>query len=123
MELERKYNVIKESYAQYAAREDSILKSQGEAGLLESKLYLNDFLFSTEEIFPGLWDRIKKYDRAFEQAGRSGAMQHVVNTIYTLSSLSGAGEREQFLDGEKAGFRDDPIMIELLDELKELVKP
>ncbi|MBW8002982.1 MAG: hypothetical protein FVQ80_13355 [Planctomycetes bacterium] len=66
---------------------------------------------------------IKKYERAFEQAGRSTAMQDVVDTIYTLSSLGEAGEREKFLNGEKARFRDDPIMLELLDELRELIKP
>ncbi|GAH64254.1 unnamed protein product, partial [marine sediment metagenome] len=51
--IQKNYNAIIESYAQYAAREDSILTSLGEDGLIESKLHLNAFLASTEESFPG----------------------------------------------------------------------
>lgn len=114
---------IEESYKRYAAREDTVLKTQGDEGLIESKLHLNAFLASTDEFFPGLWTRIKRYDMAFEQAGRSSAMQDVIDILYELSTQSSREAREKFIIGEMAIYRNDPIMLELLEELRELIKP
>ena len=113
---------IESSYNRYAAREDDILGRSGEEGLIQSKLYLDNFLASTEEVFPGLWQRIKKYDRAFELAGRSSAMQDAADIIYELSTRNTPGAQERFLNNEINRNRDDEIMVDLLNDLKELVK-
>ena len=113
---------IESSYNRYAAREDTLLGQYGEEGLIESKLHLDNFLASTEDIFPGLWQRIKKYDRAFELAGRSSAMQDAADIIYELSTRNTPGAQERFLNNEISRNRGDEIMIDLLNELKELVR-
>lgn len=113
---------IESSYNRYASREDNILGRYGEEGLIQSKLHLDNFLASTEDLFPGLWKRIKKYDRAFELAGRSSAMQDAVDIIYDLTTRTSAGSQERFLNNEINRSRNDEIMVELLKELKELVK-
>jgi len=113
---------IESSYNRYAAREDDILGRSGEEGLIESKLHLNNFLASAEDIFPGLWQRIKKYDRAFELAGRSSAMQDAADIIYELSTRNTPGAQERFLNNEISRNQGDEIMVELLNELKSLVK-
>lgn len=113
---------IESSYNRYAAREDTLLGQYGEEGLIESKLHLDNFLASTEDIFPGLWQRIKKYDRAFELAGRSNAMQDAADIIYELSTRNTPGAQERFLNNEISRNRGDEIMIDLLNELKELVR-
>jgi len=113
---------IESNYNRYTAREDTILGRSGEEGLIESKLHLDNFLASTEEIFPGLWQRIKKYDRAFELAGRSSAMQDAADIIYELSTRNTPGSQERFLNNEISRNQGDEIMIELLNELKSLVK-
>ena len=114
------YNKIIESYKQYATREDALLGSKGEAGLVEAKLHLNAFLASTEESFPGLWNRIKHYDSAFEKAGRTGALEDMNDVLYELSLRAKPQERQQYLEMEIERRRDDALMAGLLKELKNL---
>ena len=113
---------IESSYNRYTEREDNLLGQYGEEGLIESKLYLDNFLASAEDIFPGLWQRIKKYDRAFELAGRSSAMRDAADIIYELSTRNTPGAQERFLNNEISRNRNDEIMVDLLNELKELVR-
>jgi len=118
--IEASYNRILASYREYASREDSLLSAKGDAALVEAKLHLNAFLASTEESFPGLWNRIKRYDGAFEKAGRSGALEDLNDLLYELSLRSRQPEREQFLDAEIRRRRGDSLMTRLLTELKGL---
>jgi hypothetical protein len=69
--VETELNRIRRTYQDYASKEDGVLNSKGETGIVEAKLYLDTFLAS-ENIrasFPGFEDRIKRYDRAFLSAG------------------------------------------------------
>ena len=115
---------IQEKYAGYAAKEDAVLSEQGDAGLLETKLYLDDFLTyePLEAKFPGLWRRIKKYDRAFEKEGRESAFQDVIDIIYDLSEVTGDSQRLSILDDELQRNTDSPLKQELLEELKILIQ-
>ncbi len=115
------YDAIVRGYREYTAQEDRALAAKGEdAGLLESKLYLNAFLASSESAFPGLWERIKRYDTAFEKAGRSSALQDVSDILYELSLRDGPQERRQFLDAEQTRLSGDSLMTDLIGELKEV---
>ena len=118
--IEASYNRIVASYREYAAKEDSLISAKGEDALVEAKLHLNAFLSSSEESFPGLWNRIKRYDGAFEQAGRTGALEDVNDVLYELSLRRAAAERRQFLDAEIQRRRGDPLMSQLLTDLKGL---
>ena len=118
--IEASYNRIVASYRDYAAKEDSLVSAKGEDALVEAKLHLNAFLASGEESFPGLWNRIKRYDGAFEQAGRTGALEDVNDILYELSVRRAAAERRQFLDAEIQRRRGDALMSQLLTDLKGL---
>jgi hypothetical protein len=118
--IETSYNRIVASYREYAAKEDSLLSAKGENGLVEAKQHLNTFLISTEESFPGLWTRIKRYDAAFAKDGREGALEDVNDVLYELSLRKTAAERRQFLDAELQSRRGDQLMNQLLTELKGL---
>ena len=113
---------IESSYNRYVAREDDILGRSGEEGLIESKMHLDNFIASTEDIFPGLWQRIKKYDRAFELAGRESAIQDTADIIYELTTRATPGAQERFLNNEINRNRGDELMVDLLNEIKELVR-
>jgi len=94
-----------------------LLKSKGQDGLVEAKLHLNTFLASSEDTFPGLWNRIKRYDAAFEQAGRSSAIDDINEIVYELSLRDRSEAKVLFLETEMVRSREDPLMNELLDEM------
>ena len=123
-EAEENYVTIQRDYARYAVKEDLVLKRSGETGLFESRLYLDEFLNSEplKSTLPGLWERIERYDRAYKQVGREDALQDVINIVYDLSEFRESTERAAFLDEEIALSMENQIRVELLEELKHLVR-
>ena len=119
--VERRYNKLVDNYQEYARREDALLNARGEDALVQSKLYLNAFLTASEESFPDLWDRIKRYDEAFEKAGRASAAEDLSDILFEISVRSRPESRELFLESEKARYQDVPEMVDLIDDLTDLV--
>ena len=121
--LENRLKELGASYRQYASSEDGVLVSRGDQGLLESKLLLDDFLTSdrVEQLFPGLWNRIKRYDRAFEQVGREAAMQDLADVMGDLSFYDDAAQKTRYLDSQIGAARDDPALAEVLDRVRGLI--
>ena len=119
--VELRYNKLVDNYQEYARREDALLNARGEDALVQSKLYLNAFLTASEESFPDLWDRIKRYDEAFEKAGRSSAAEDLSDILFEISVRSRPESRELFLESEKARYQDVPEMVDLIDDLTDLV--
>jgi chromosome segregation ATPase len=122
-EYEEAYNVLRERYGQYGEREEAILSESDRPDLLAAKLELDKFLASdiVREVFPGLIERLKRYDRAFEEAGRETVAQEVIEIVYDMSFFETEREREDFLEEEKERYIDDPMMLDLIDELIALV--
>jgi hypothetical protein len=118
--LEAGYNQILGSYRKYADKEDSLLSAQKEEGLTPARGYLNSFLSAADSAFPGLSNRINRYDEAYLKTGRSDAMEEVKELLSDLSARPDPQERRKFLDGELARRKGDPLMVELLRELKTL---
>jgi hypothetical protein len=124
LEIERTFEELRQGYRRYAQTENRVLAAQGEAGLLETKLHLDDFLTSDvmEQSFPGLWSRIKKYDQAFEDVGRRVAVQDLTDTVYELSLYDNDAERIQYLEQQILANEGNEPMIELLEEIKDLLQ-
>ncbi len=122
-EYEEAYNVLRERYGAYGDREEAILSESDRPDLLAAKLELDKFLASdiVREVFPGLIDRLKRYDRAFEEAGRETVAQEVIEIVYDMSFFETEREREDFLEQEKERYVDEPMMLDLIDELIALV--
>jgi chromosome segregation ATPase len=120
--VERRYNKLVDNYQEYARQEDALVAAQGERGLVQSKLHLNTFLSASEESFPGLWDRIKRYDEAFEKAGRTSAAEDLSDILFELSVRDRTESRDLFLESEKTRYRDVPAMVDLIDDLRVLVR-
>ena len=121
--VERRYDKLVDNYQEYASQEDALLNARGEDALIQSKLYLNAFLTASEGSFPGLWDRIKRYDEAFEKAGRSSAAEDLSDILFEISVRSHPESRELFLESEKARYQDVPEMVDLIDDLTDLISP
>jgi DNA repair exonuclease SbcCD ATPase subunit len=120
--VERRYNKLVDNYQEYARQEDALVAAQGEQGLVQSKLHLNTFLSASEESFPGLWDRIKRYDEAFEKAGRASAAQDLSDILFELAVRDRPESRDLFLESEKTRYRDVPEMVDLIDDLRVLMR-
>jgi hypothetical protein len=122
--IEKDFRDIRGKYVYYADKEDSVLNNQGDDGLLETKLYLDEFLTyeSMESTFPGLWRRIKKYDQAFEKEGRKAALQDVIDIVYDLSTVVGDTQRIALLDEEIVRNSHSPLTRELLEEIRGLIQ-
>lgn len=119
--VERRYDKLVDNYREYASQEDALLNARGEDALIQSKLHLNAFLTASEGSFPGLWDRIKRYDEAFEKAGRSSAAEDLSDILFEISVRSRPESRELYLESEKARYQDVPEMVDLIDDLTDLV--
>ncbi|MBN2553441.1 MAG: hypothetical protein JXB06_11765 [Spirochaetales bacterium] len=120
--VERRYTKLVNSYREYASQEDALLAAGGDDALVQSKLHLNAFLSASEDSFPGLWDRIKRYDEAFEKDGRASAAEDLSDILFELSVRDHSDSRELFLESEKARYRDVPQMVDLIDDLRVLVR-
>ena len=120
--VERRYNKLVDNYREYAREEDALVAAQGDRGLVQSKVRLNAFLSASEESFPGLWERIKRYDEAFEKAGRASAAQDLSDILFELSVRDRPESRDLFLESEKTRYRDVPEMVDLIDDLRVLVR-
>jgi chromosome segregation ATPase len=124
LRVEKTFKDLQQSYRQYAAAEDQILKSSGPDGLLETKLKLDAFLTSDimDRAFPGLWNRIKRYDRAFQDVGRDVAVQDLADIVYGLTLAESTDARLKQIDKQIQANKSDAPMVELLNELKRLVR-
>jgi len=120
--VERRYNKLVDNYRKYAEQEDAIVAAQGEGGLVQSKVHLNAFLTASDESFPGLWERIRRYDEEFEKAGRASAADDLSDILFELSVRDRAESRDLFLESEKTRYQDVPQMVDLIDDLRVLVR-
>ena len=122
-EVEEDYEALRRSYLAYANREDAILDSGTDAARLQTKLLFDSFLASrpVREALPGLRDRIKAYDRAFEEAGRETALLDTVDIVYELSAYETTERKLAYLAEERRN-TSDPNMTAFLDELEVLIR-
>jgi uncharacterized coiled-coil DUF342 family protein len=122
-EVEEDYQALRRSYLAYANREDDILDSGTDAARLQTKLLFDSFLASrpVREALPGLRDRIKAYDRAFEEAGRETALLDTVDIVYELAAYETSERKLSYL-AEQRQNTSDPNMTAFLDELEVLIR-
>jgi len=119
--VERRYNKLVDNYRKYAEQEDALVAAQGERGLIQSKVHLNAFLTASDESFPGLWERIRRYDEEFEKAGRASAADDLSDILFELSVRDRPKSRDLFLESERTRYQDVPQMVDLIDDLRVLV--
>jgi hypothetical protein len=123
-EIEATISGLQQQYNNYLRSVDPETLTRGDENqLLSSKQTFDAFLVSPEaqEIMPGLLERIRIYDRAFERAGRRTALMDTVELVSELSMLTTPGERQAYLEKEKESLRE-PEMIDFLEELVYLIE-
>ncbi len=122
--LRARLAALSSGYSAYTSREDPLLKARGDMGLVDTKAYLDDFLGSKpmEETFPGLFERIKRYDEGFLSAGRANAIQEVLDVVIEMSKQATPDARAKFLSDEQKAYSSDKDMTDLVKGLRSLMK-
>jgi hypothetical protein len=122
--LSKDYVRLQTDYAAYGRGEDSVIRTGSLDEMALGKSYLDSFLSSqtVQSAFPGLLERIKRYDRAFEQAGRDGALQDMTDILNAAGKLKTKDEKIAFLKKKAIELqKSDPTAAVLLKSLGDLI--
>lgn len=110
-------------YEEFTASIDQVNLAQGnDFTLIKAKQSFDLFLSSpeAETLLPGLFDRVRAYDQAFEKTGRRTALLDTVEFVSELAELSSPEERKAHIAREKETI-NEPEMIVFLNELTQLL--
>ncbi|HET6450198.1 MAG TPA: hypothetical protein VFI08_02765, partial [Spirochaetia bacterium] len=118
-DMQGRLDALDQSYRAYVGQEDPVLKSRGDDGLMDTKPYFDAFFRSAplQKAFPGLADRVKRYDAGFQSAGRSDAIQDAINVVVNYSRQRTPELKRQFIQSELKTYAKDPDMTQLIQEL------
>jgi hypothetical protein len=124
--MQNRLDAMQKSYNDYVSKEDSVLndpklKEKGDAVLMDTKPYLDTFFRSAavKDLFPGLPDRVKRYDLGFQAAGRSDAIQDAISVVINFARQTTPQQRRQFLQQQLKAYAKDPEMMQLLLEMQQ----
>ena len=67
--------------------------------------------------FPGLADRVKRYDLGFESDGRYNAIQDAITIVVNYTKQRTPELKRQFIQTELKAYAKDPDMSQLLQEM------
>jgi len=67
--------------------------------------------------FPGISDRVKRYDVGFQSAGRSDGIQDAITVVINYSRQRTPELKRQFIQTELKTYAKDPDMTQLLEEM------
>jgi hypothetical protein len=117
--LQAKMDAMEKAYADYTAQEDPVLKSKGDIGLMDTKPYFDSFFRSAtiQGTFPGIADRVKRYDQGFQAAGRSDALQDAISIVVNFAKQSTPQLKQAFIQAQLKAYAKDPDMTELLQQM------
>ncbi len=123
-DFERRINLLTAEYQNYAQTEDRLLGTESPTAILDGKLALEGFLGSEEmtRLFPDLLKRVRAYDTAFQEAGRTSALQDASDIVQTLSGFQTATQRRSYLEAQIARTSNDDAFREFLTQLNQLVR-
>lgn len=118
-EMQDRFAAMDKSYKDYVGQEDPVLKAKGDSGLMDTKPYFDAFFRSTavQGAFPGLSDRVKRYDLGFQSAGRSDGLQDALTVVINYSRQRTPELKRQFIQTELKAYAKDPDMTQFLQEM------
>jgi myosin heavy subunit len=117
--LQDKFDAMQKSYKDYTAQEDPVLKAKGDTGLMDTKPYFDAFFRSAaiQETFPGLPERVKRYDQGFQTAGRSDAINDATTIVVNFSKQATPALKRKYVQEQLKVYAKDPDMTQLLQEM------
>jgi DNA repair exonuclease SbcCD ATPase subunit len=126
--IKAKIEELKKSYADFAKKEDSLLKDQGSLGYLTSKPLLGEMLNSqvARELFPDLYERIKRFDTALSKDertyGREKGIEETIDVINNRLLLAKEKKPDDFWKLVRQSHKGDDSFLELVDMLQDIME-
>jgi hypothetical protein len=123
-DLQTRFAAMEKSYKDYISQEDPVLKARGDAGLMDTKPYFDAFFRTAamQGAFPGISERVKRYDLGFQSAGRSDGIQDAITVVINYSRQRTPELKQQFIQNELKAYARDPDMTQLLQEMEQRLK-
>jgi predicted nucleic acid-binding Zn-ribbon protein len=119
-----RYTALTDAYRDYRIAENRAINTAASEAdrFLLGKTALDRFLVdeAVQAAFPGLIDRIKAYDQAFQRAGQETIVYAMAEEIYAVYSYGTANARLNYID-EQIAATDDPAMIEFFGNLRRII--
>ncbi len=86
---------------------------------MDTKPLLDAFFRSAamQRTFPGLSDRVKRYDAGFQAAGRSDAIQDAITVVENYARQRTTQQKRDFIQSQLKTYAKDPDMTQLLEEM------
>ena len=118
-EMQTRLDGMNRAYQDYVGAEDPVLKARGDAGLMDTKPYLDGFFQSAaiRQTFPGIAERVRRYDLGFQMAGRSDALQDAITVVINYSRQRTPQLKRDFIQAQLKTYAKDPDMTQLLQEM------
>lgn len=123
--FEEEYQALRERYREYVAAEEAALASESILRLAQARVELNSFLDTAEvdAVFPAFYERIERYNIAFEAEGRQAAILDAIDLVLSVSQFDSLEDQQAFLrEEERALSQDDPLLADLAAELSFLLE-
>jgi hypothetical protein len=119
--LQDRFDGLQKSYKDYTALEDPVLKAKGDNGLMDTKPYFDGFFRTAaiQETFPGLAERVKRYDQGFQSAGRSDGLNDALTVVIDFSQQATPALKRAYLQDRRKFWSKDPDMMELLQAVEQ----
>jgi ParB family chromosome partitioning protein len=119
-----RYTALTDAYRDYRTAENRAINTASTEAdrFLLGKNALDRFLVdeAVQAAFPGLIDRIKEYDEAFQRAGQETIVYVMADEIYNVYSFATADARLGYID-EQIAATDDPALIEFFGNLRRII--
>ncbi|AHC13872.1 hypothetical protein [Salinispira pacifica] len=111
------YSSMISAYERYVRAEEQLAAGVEDRAILQGKIALDRFLSAPEvqDAFPGLSQRIKRYDRAFEAAGKEAVILELADEIYAVSSYPPGARREYI--SQQMEQTDNPDMLDFYENM------
>jgi hypothetical protein len=122
---DERYTRLVSLYQDYIRRDGAAISERTEtSGIVQAKVLFDAFLASdpVNGVFPGIIDRVKRYDQAFTKAGHDDALMRAADFAVQLSTRRTTEDMERYLSQEIGRNGGDLLMRDYLRTLRAFIK-
>jgi phage shock protein A len=119
-QIASQYDALSQAYQSYKSEEDRIIGQSGSGNLVAARSQLESFLTDSavQRIFPGIRDRILRYERAYIEAGQKESLYNAMTIADTAFKLKDEASRARYFQDLKSRYRDNEAMLTYIDALQ-----
>ena len=119
-QIASQYDTLSQAYQSYQIEEDRRISQGGSGSLVAARAQLESFLTnpSVQRVFPGLRDRILRYERAYIEAGQKESLYNAITIVDTAFRLKDEASHTRYFQDLRARYRDNEAMLNYIEALQ-----